>query len=148
MFDFQELGRHQPEAVGAVYTREPTFYGLGVRFEVRRGCEGRGFATEGLRQFVDEYWRQPRSAPVSAMMLEPRFFTSKDMKEDWDRVKEEVREIEHLIATMDPQDEHAQRVMEKLGLKPEEEEEMFPCYFYRLKKEKDNEQEKKSSGTE
>ena len=135
MANFREPGRSGSEAVGAIYTNQPTFYGLGIRFEVRRGCEGRGFATQGLRRFADEYWEGPRrAAPVREALLEPRFFASREMRGSWERARDEVRGLDHLIAATDRQDGHAQRVLEKLGLEPEEEEEMIPCYFYRLKR--------------
>jgi hypothetical protein len=165
MFNFEQPGRSEPEAVGAIYTDGPTYYGLGIRFEVRRGCEGRGFATAGLQIFRDEYWggspshhlhhqhqhqhhhrhhlqdghgqiaaqqQRRRCGPVRETLLEPSFFASEEMREEWEEARDEIRDVEYLIASTDLEDVHAQRVLGKLGLKPEVVYENHRRLFYRL----------------
>lgn len=126
-------GGRDPRAAGVIFTTGPTYYGLGIRFEVQRCFEGHGLATAGLRLFRVEYWEKPRSASVEEVILPPRFFASREMWGNWQAAKRRVRVVEHLIAMTDRRDGHAQRVLEKLELEPEDEEEMLPCLVYRLR---------------
>ena len=102
------------EAVGFVFTARPSPWGLKLAYYLCDDCWGKGYASAGAKKFLEEYWSEPRRAPLHEIY--------RDVDEDGNLVEVEVAnkdeqlvEIKHLIAEVDYGNIGSMRVAEKCG---------------------------------
>ncbi|KAF7552083.1 hypothetical protein G7046_g7525 [Stylonectria norvegica] len=126
---------HVEEAAGFISTVRPSPYGLLLAYQLRHDCWNKGYATAATRMFLEEYWGEPRIAPLGEVYLQPHPQSQSQQQqhrlsevdsgngelendEDEDEESEESEEmveIYHLIAEVDLDNKGSMRVTEKCG---------------------------------
>ncbi|KAF4820797.1 hypothetical protein CGCTS75_v011227 [Colletotrichum tropicale] len=120
--------------IGCVRTTRASLWGLSIGYKIRSDCWGKGYATRALQMFLDEYWSQKRTAPKSDVYVSQipvvhavAFHESLAGKIVDDRARlghvsnetedgdDDVIEITHLIAQVDPKNVGSMKVAEKCG---------------------------------